>query len=189
MENENDNDNGETEEESNDSTESTEESKPKETPQQRLARLERQAKQLRKKLGIDEADKPAAPSNKPSSQLSTTDLGTLAYLAQNGVEHAEDISYINEVMQTSGLSLVNVLSKSYVQAELKERQANRKSQDAIPSNSRRSASNSRDKVDYWIAKGEMPPADQVQLRREYVNKRAQIESVQQKFSKVSVIGG
>jgi len=28
---------------------------------------------------------------------------------------------------------------------------------------------SRDKVDYWIAKDEMPPADQQQLRRDYVN--------------------
>ena len=72
-------------------------------------------------------------------------------------------------MKQTGKSLKDVVASKYFQAELKERQEARQVEKATPSASRRSASSPQTEVDYWIKKGELPPADQVELRRAVVN--------------------
>lgn len=42
---------------------------------------------------------------------------------------------------------------------------------ATPSSQSRANVNTKDSVDYWIAKGELPPSDQVELRQKVVRKK------------------
>jgi hypothetical protein len=51
---------------------------------------------------------------------------------------------------------------------LKERRDAAATKEATPSGSKRSGTASRDKVEYWIKKGVLPPTDQNKLRREVV---------------------
>lgn len=154
----------------------------------RAKHLEGIAKRLKTKLAKASEKKPDLPGDKKQTNSNDMDFGKLAYLAQKGVEHPDDIAYVNEVLQNSpGSSLMDVLSKSYVTAELKERKDNRTTRDAVPSNSRRSNSTSRDKAEYWIAKGELPPESEVKLRREVVNKRMEVEKSGSKFAPQGLI--
>ncbi len=118
-----------------------------------------------------EAKKPDAAKTEVQSKSSSGELdyGQLAFLAQKGIESDEDVALAQEVMKQTGKSLKDVVASKYFQAELKERQEARQVEKATPSASRRSASSPQTEVDYWIKKGELPPADQVELRRAVVN--------------------
>lgn len=115
------------------------------------------------------------------------DYAEKAFLRANDIKPSE-YEFVSEVMASTGKSLDEVLEAKYFQAELKERRELQASKDALPTASKRSTQSSRDKVDYWIAKGEMPPADQVELRREYVNAKIKQEENKAKFSQNPVIG-
>ena len=90
-------------------------------------------------------------------------------------------------MKETGKTLEEVLASKYFRAELKELREQKASADAIPDSSKRSGQSPKDSVDYWLAKGEMPPADQPQLRREYVNAKLKQETSGSKFTSRSVI--
>ena len=75
-----------------------------------------------------------------------------------------------------------VLEAKYFQSELKERREAKASKDAIPTGAKRSTSAPATQVDYWIGKGELPPADQVDLRREVVKARMKIEGSKSNFT-------
>ena len=57
------------------------------------------------------------------------------------------------------------------EAELKALREEATATEALPSNSKRSMNSNRNSVEYWIAKGEMPPANEPKLRQDYVNAR------------------
>lgn len=87
----------------------------------------------------------------------------------------------------SGKSLDDVLDEGTTVGrlfalELKERRETQTSKEAIPQGSKRSGSSTKDNVEYWVAKGELPPAGQTKLRREVIAARMAQEKNTSKFS-------
>lgn len=136
-----------------------------ETPQQKEARLARTLDRHRKKFGLGQDD----PAPKPADKTGELDYGQKAFLISSGIKTAEEQAVVKEVMKTTGKSLEDVLAMKYVQAELKDVRDAAAAADALPRGTKRPGQTTRDTVEYWIAKGELPPADQVQLRRDVVN--------------------
>lgn len=140
------------------------EKKPKETPEAKRARLERELKQHNKKYPTSE-EKP-----KPASKKGDFDYGQKAFLIASGIKGEAETALVQEYVNDSGKSIETILSNKAFQSDLKELRDSDKASDAIP-DSKRSGNSSRDSVEYWITKGEMPantPENQ-ELRRKIVN--------------------
>jgi len=123
-----------------------------------------------------EAEKAKQPQDKKEF-----DYAEKAYLRSMGVEK-EDFPFVFETTQKTGKTLDELLDSKYFQAELKEKREERESQEAIPSGTKRTSGSARDSVEYWIAKGELPPADQVELRRKVVKAKVDAERNKSHFS-------
>jgi hypothetical protein len=160
----NQNEGHENHEDENDSS-NHEESKNTETPEQRYARLKRQTEQLGKKLGIE------SEKSTKSSKTGELGYGEKAFLFANGVKGADENSLVENFMRETGKSLEDVLESKYFQAELKELRETKASTNAMPTGKNRSSQSSRDSVQFWIDKGELPPTDQIDLRRKVVNEK------------------
>lgn len=163
-----DSQNNEAEETNEETVEETQTEKPQETPEAKLARLKRQTQQLEKKLGLKDEPK--------SSKSNELDYGQKAFLTANGIKGNDEYKLVQEVIANTGKSLEDVLESKYFLAELNEIRELKASQNATPQGSKRSAQTSRDTVDYWLAKGELPPANEQELRRKVVNARIDKES-------------
>jgi hypothetical protein len=121
---------------------------------------------------------PAPADNKPKD----FDYGEKAFMTANGIKR-DEYPLVREIMTDTGKSLEDVLSSKHFQAELKDRRDAAATAEATPANSKRSASPTRDTVDYWINKGELPPADQIELRRKVVNEKYRLKKSASQFSK------
>lgn len=115
------------------------------------------------------------------------DYAEKAYLKSSDIK-SEEFDLVAKIMKDTGKSLDDVLDSKYFQSELTGLREEKASQDAIPEGTKRSTTTTKDKVDYWIAKGEMPPADQPALRREYVNAKTKALKDGNKFSSNPVRG-
>src|ERR1700722_2380360 len=93
--------------------------------------LKMQGMAKRFKTKIDKMAVTAKPDNQPASKPVANqaskgfDYGQLAYLESKGFSHADDQAYIEGLVKESGVELKDLLSKGWVQSELKERQATR----------------------------------------------------------------
>ena len=160
-------------EEQKETTKATGESSKFETPEAKKARLERQLEQFKKKHpDLYQEEKPKSTK----SDSVEFDYGQKAFLKANGVEPGSEQELALSFVKETGKTLEQVLASKYFQAELTELRETKATENAIPSNSKRSNQSSKDEVDYWIAKGELPPVDQVELRRAVVNRRMEKES-------------
>ena len=90
-------------------------------------------------------------------------------------------------MRSTGSTLDEVLEDEFFQGKLKGLREEQKSKDAIPTGTKRTSISARDSVDYWIAKGELPPANQRELRQKVVNARVKIEDNTNKFTDEPVV--
>lgn len=151
------------EESTDDESDTTEQ--PRETPEARLARLTRMKAQLEKKLGLS-TEKESKPSKKGA-----LDYSQKAFLIANGIKGNDEFGLVQEVMKSTGKSLDDIIESKYFKAELNELRELNKSADANPASGNRSGNSARNTVEYWIAKGELPPASEVDLRRKVVNAR------------------
>jgi len=138
------------------------------------------AKKAEKKL---KAEKKTLTEDKPKEEPkeSSLDYGQKAFLVAEGVKRGEETNLVEEFMET-GKSLEEILDSRVFQAELKSLREDIKAKEATPSNSKRSTSTSRDKVEYWVNKGELPPIDQVELRRAVVNAKVKSENSGSNFT-------
>ena len=109
------------------------------------------------------------------------DYAEKAYLKASGIK-VDEFDFVREVAQSTGKSLDDILENKYFQADLKERREAKSVSDALPTGTKRSGNTARNTVDYWVAKGELPPADQVDLRRQVVNERIKRENQKSRFS-------
>jgi len=148
--------------------EGAEPDKPTETLQDKRARLARQLKQVDKKLGITTEDKPAKASKK-----SDFDYGEKAYLASLGIKGTAEIELAKKLQKQTGLDLDSLVEDTYFQSKLTEFRELKATSNATPTGSKRSNNSSIDSVEYWIAKKELPPVSEVELRRKVVNARLQ----------------
>lgn len=147
------------------------------------------AKRYQTKLAkLKEASsKPVEKVEKQEAKQETLDRIDRAVLRVEKITEPDEIALVESTMKESGKSLEQVLAMKYFQSELKEMRELRASKEAIPSSTRRSNQSSRDSVDYWINKGELPPADQVKLRRDVVNARYAQEKAKNHFSPNPVV--
>ena len=91
-----------------------------------------------------------------------------ALLIASGIPR-DDHQLVWKWMQETGKEMDDVLDNKYFQTELQDAQEERKSRNAIPTGSKRATLSSRDSVEYWLAKEQMPPESERALREAYVN--------------------
>lgn len=129
--------------------------------------------------------KKATKSSKatPSAEL---DYGQKAFLATQGVE-GEDFGFVQEVMTDTGKTLEEVLGSKYFKQELEDKVSDRKAKAALPKGTKRTGNSTQSDVDYWVAKGELPPVDNPILRREVVNAKLKKETDTDKFTSTPVV--
>jgi len=158
-----------------------------ETPEQRSARLDRMKDQHDKKHSLGKY-KPADNTDKPSKQPGELDYGQKAYLVSNGIKGGAEMEFTKNMLKETGKDIDALLESPYFQSELKTFREKQASKDALPNNSRRSGNPATDSVEYWIAKGELPPADQAELRRKVVNAKIKAQSSGSPFTKNPIVG-
>lgn len=141
--------------------------RPAETPEAKRARLQRELSQHNKKHGFEEGEGEGKKGKKGAKEDGPKefDLGEEAYLLANGVKTPEEMDLVKDFMQDTGRTLKEVLGNTRFQAELKEHQEAVRTGQAIPQGSRRQAQNSPNSVEFWIAKGELPPDDGTEAAR------------------------
>ena len=159
--------------------------KPVETPEAKRARLKRQLEQLDKKHP-ELADKPNKSDKKTSKKSDDLDYGEKAFLIANGIKESDEMDLVQEVMKSTGKSLDEVVGSRFFQAELKEMRDDKATADATPKGSKRGNNSASNTVEYWIAKGELPPKDQRELRQKVVNARIKADSSKSQFTDTPV---
>lgn len=145
-------------------------------------RLEKDLKQI--------ASKDTETQTERSTQQDSKgfDYAQKAYLKSSGIQ-ADEFDFVKEVMDATGKNdLDAILGSKYFQAELKERRETKATADATPIGTKRAGNQTRNDVDYWIQKGELPK-DNPALARKVVNAKIQAEQNTNRFSPNSVIVG
>lgn len=160
-----------------DEDETSEEETSTENSDNELTEREKQflarAKKAEAKLKEAKATKQEA---KPKTETKKADMdyGKKAFLVANGIKGSEEIGLAERISDETGKTLDEVIESKYFKYELNELREAAKIADATPSTSKRSGTSARDSVDYWVKKGELPPPDQVALRRAVVNEKSKI---------------
>lgn len=149
-----------------DTQEETRETKT-ESVEAKRARLQRQLSQLDKKLGIKDEKQNETVAEKKEG----LDRIDKAILRAEKITNSDEIALVQDIMKETGKDIEDVLESRYFKAELKALRDEAIKEDALPSNSKRSMNSNRNSVEYWLAKGEMPPANEPKLRQDYVNAR------------------
>lgn len=141
------------------------------------------AKEEAKKVEPKKVEEP-----KPSKETKDDfDYAELAYLEAKGYSDSKEQALAKKAMEDTGKSLKDVLENKYFQSEIKDMRDARASTDAIPKGSKRSGHSLKKDVEYWLAKGELPPADQPKLRQAYVNAKIKKETDGDKFTSRPVV--
>jgi hypothetical protein len=112
----------------------------------------------------DEADKPIA-----KQEVTSVDLGEKAYLAVNGIKTPDEVAFFSKMKKETGKDAESLLGSTYFQVEFKDFKEKRDSSNATPTASKRSNNSSVDTVEFWLAKDELPPISEAELRTKVVN--------------------
>lgn len=145
--------------------------KPKRTPEEELEYFEGRAKRLRKQLGHDEPE-PEKPA--PTTKSDELGFSEKAYLKSYGISGSDELALVKQWKKRTGEEIDVFIEDDIFTAKLAKLRDARAVQDALPSGSKRVATPAINTVDYWIAKGEMPPntPENEQLRYDIVNAKA-----------------
>lgn len=143
--------------------------KPTESPEARYSRLKRQQEQLLKKH-------PELGETKTEKKSDNLDYGQKAYLIANGIKGTKEIDLTNRLKLETGKDLDSLLETTYFQSELAKLREQTTTDNANPRGGKGGKNSSVDTVDYWIAKGELPPSSETQLRRDVINARLNKET-------------
>jgi hypothetical protein len=133
-----------------------------------------------------EAKKAKPEDHKPEEKKTGLDYGQKAFLIANGIKGADEMELVNSYL-ASGKELEDIVDNKHFLADLEDLRNDKAVKAATPSSNKRTGNNARDEVEYWLAKGELPPADQVELRRKVVNAKIKAQSDGNPFSKNPVI--
>jgi hypothetical protein len=104
-----------------------------------------------------------------------------AVLRVEKITDPEEVALVENYIKETGKTVDQILESKIFQSELQEMRDLKKSDDAVPSGTKRSGNSSSNTVEYWLKKGGLPPADQVELRRKVVAARMKSEEAS-KFS-------
>lgn len=146
-------------------------------------KLYARTKEAETKLKTFASEKKDTPTTKKEGKEDKSlDYGQKAFLIANGIKGQEELSIVQDVLNATGKSLDEVIEMRFVQEELKALREQKQTEDATPKgNGERGGNGARNTVDFWIAKGELPPADQVELRRKVVNEKLKRSKQKSKF--------
>jgi len=101
------------------------------------------------------------------------DYGQKVFISKElGVKlnNPEQMKLVNDYLK-NGKQLDDLADNKHFNNDLKDIQDNQDAKAAAPDGARGAGGSSKDSVDYYLSKGEMPPADKPELRKEYVNAR------------------
>lgn len=96
------------------------------------------------------------------------------FLRSEGIKSASEMEFVQNMIEETGKTVEQLLDSKYFQSQLKELREEKATKDATPSGTKRSGQSSNNEVDYWLAKGEMPPAtaENWQLRSDIVKAKS-----------------
>jgi len=159
--------------------------------QEALTKMQGMTKRFQTKLKkLAEAPKSQGDVQKQNagqdSQNKGFDYAQKAYLKASGIAQ-DEFSLIEEAMKGTGMDIDGVLGSKWFQSALKEQRELKATGDATPSPTKRAGNQTRNDVDYWIAKGELPPADQPKLRQQVVNAKIAAEKAKNQFTDNAVV--
>lgn len=157
-----------------------------ETPEAKRARLTRELDQHNKKHPPTDEPKP-----KPGDKKGEFDYGQKAFLVASGIKAGPEMELVQQYVKDSGKPIESVLTNKAFMADLKDIRDGEAAGDAIPDKSDRSGNQSKTSVEYWVAKGELPPntPENQELRRKVVAAKTAKAKGGSPFSKTPVIGG
>ena len=145
-----------------------------------IAQRER-TKVLKQKLAEKEVEAKKVSKTFEKKKSDELDYAQKAYLRSSGIEPNE-FDFVNKQIQESGMELEKILENGYFQHQLKEHRDAKAVLKATPSgNNRGSGESSKNSVDYWLNKGELP--EDPKLRAEVVSERYNREKSSQGFVK------
>ena len=150
--------------------------------EQKIQELEEKLKQKSIEARLAKKEKKEG-SDEPQKDISELEMRVIrAELKAEGIKDKEEIDLVIEKSKVLGVDPVDGAKDEIIQAILNKRRKEKQDQLATPGTSNRAAGSTRDTVDYWIAKGELPPADQVELRQKVVRKKRENAKRQQMFN-------
>lgn len=155
-----------------------------ETPEAKRARLTRELAQHDKKHPPTAEPKPDAKDGKGE-----LDYGQQAFLNSLDIKEDDEQELARSIMEDTGKTLKDVVKSNYFKSELKDLRDEKAAADALPS-SKRTGQSSPSSVEYWIAKGQLPPntPENRELRQKVVDARIKKEEGGSVFSKQAVVG-
>ena len=138
------------------------------------------AEALKYKAILDR-NKSKKSDTKKTNASNDLDYGAKAFLAVQGIKGADELKLVKDFMSNTGKDLDSVVESKHFKAELEEMRELKRTSDATPTGNKRTGQSARDSVEYWIAKGELPPVSDADLRRQVVNARMKKESNKSAF--------
>ena len=137
---------------------------------------------------IKEPSKSEKKLEKKDKQSDELDYGMKAFLQSNGIT---EFDFVQKQIDESGISLEKLISNGYFQSQLKEFRDQKAIEKAVPGQQRTAGENSKSKAEFWLEKGELPPntPENVNLRREVLNKRIEVERGSTRFSSTPIVQG
>jgi len=172
------------------------EEKPQETPEAKIARLERQNSQLRKKLSGEKKDTSTKTKDDVSKvEQKTTDefdYGEKAFLRSYNIKGADELALVKTWTKRTGDSLDAIVEDEIFQSKLKNLRDARASDEALPKSNRRGTAPAQNDESYWMSKIEsgqntLNDIEDVDMRRKVLNKRIEKEARGGKFSSNPIV--
>jgi len=114
----------------------------------------------------------AKKESKPDVEASVLERLQIMELKENGLKDADEIELVIKESKSLNIDPTVLVSRGLADGLLERHRKAKQDELATPGTSSRASSSQKDNADYWIAKGELPPVDKVELRREVVRKKA-----------------
>lgn len=126
----------------------------------------------------------AKKENKETPEVDSSILERVANmeLKDLGLKNEEEITLIKKEAGELGIDPVKLVKRGLAASILESHRKEKAAQEAIPEGNSRGNASQRDSVDYWIAKGELPPSDNVELRQKVVRKKRENAKKSQMFN-------
>ena len=129
-----------------------------------------------------EARKAKKEIKEPVVDSSLAERLTRMELKESGLQDAEEIDLIINESKELNIDPLVYMKKGFATGILESHRKQKEADIANPSSKNRGSVNAKASADYWVSKGELPPQDQVELRREVVNKKMKASNRKQMFN-------
>ena len=124
----------------------------------------------------------AKKESKPAVDSSLEERLVRMELKEQGLKDAEEIELILNESKELNIDPLVLVKKGFAKGILEEHRKQKEAAIANPSSKNRGSVNAKASAAYWISKGELPPVDQVELRREIVNTKMKAGQAKKMFN-------